>query len=102
MIVDNRFGSELVTTKGKVYKYDAIECLVPEVLKNGEQHYKYILITHFNDPGVLKDARASYFLINPERPSPMGKNLSAYAEQNSAQYPSEWITWPELVKHFKR
>ena len=26
-ITDNRFSSELITSKGKVYKFDAVECL---------------------------------------------------------------------------
>ena len=30
-IVDPRYGAELVTTKGKVYKYDAVECLINSV-----------------------------------------------------------------------
>jgi copper chaperone NosL len=27
-IVDQRFGSEIVTQKGKVYKFDAVECMI--------------------------------------------------------------------------
>ncbi len=27
-ISDNRYGAELVTDKGKVYKFDSIECLI--------------------------------------------------------------------------
>ena len=28
LIMDQRYGTEIVTTKGRVYKFDAIECLV--------------------------------------------------------------------------
>ncbi len=82
IISDSRFGCELVTTKGKIYKYDAIECLVPEVLKNGTDHYAYILVTDFYNPGNLLTAYDARFVIDPEIPSPMGGNLSAYSELN--------------------
>ena len=101
MIVDNRFGCELVTTKGKVFKYDAIECLVPEVVMNGEDYYEYILVTHFDEPAVLKNARESYYLIHAERPSPMGQNLSAYSEKMLNNFTEEWYTWNELVEYLR-
>ena len=28
VIIDSRYGSELLTDKGKAYKFDAIECLI--------------------------------------------------------------------------
>ncbi len=28
LITDNKYGAELITTKGKIYKFDSMECLV--------------------------------------------------------------------------
>ena len=33
-IVDGRYGSELVSSKGKVFKFDAVECLINFDLQN--------------------------------------------------------------------
>lgn len=89
IISDKQFGAELVTTKGKVYKYDAIECLVPELIKEGEEKYKFILVTNYTNPGELINAKTSSFLISKNLPSPMGGNLSAHSN-------------PELVKDLQK
>lgn len=83
MIMDNRFGAELVTDKGKVYKYDAIECMVREIIKNPDMDYRYHLVSDFSHPGVFIDALQAIYLVDPQRPSPMGANLSAYPNKES-------------------
>ena len=104
IIADSRFGAELVTTKGKVYKFDAIECLIPEVIKNGTNHYEYILVTDYYDPGNLISVNSSAFLISPQVPSPMGGNLSAYASQelalnNRGDGQGEVFNWEGLLEN---
>jgi copper chaperone NosL len=101
MISDKRFGAELVTQKGKITKYDAIECLVEVVSKKGEQEYKHIMVTHFDNPSILQDAKTSIFLIEPTRPSPMGANLSAYDSRDKlADFEGSSalvLNWEELL-----
>ena len=102
MISDKRFGAELVTMKGKIYKYDAIECLIPEVIKNGEDHYKHLLVTDYNSPGTLIDGRKSLFLVSENRPSPMGGNLSAYVADDEIKAVESLVggniyNWKQLI-----
>src|SRR5690606_6893247 len=98
-ISDNRFGSELVTSKGKVYKFDAIECLVE--YKNGTtENYAFQLVTDFNEPGIFIDAAKAWYLKSDAIPSPMGMGLSAYSDENSAislatQNGGEVYSWDE-------
>ena len=42
-IVDNKHSAELVTTKGKVYKFDAIECMIRHLQNIEDQQYQFIL-----------------------------------------------------------
>ncbi len=84
IISDKRFGAELVTQKGRIYKFDAVECLVPEVKLNGEEEYAFIMVTDFHRPGKLMNAQSSQYLISPNRPSPMGGFLSAYEDEKNA------------------
>ncbi len=80
MIISNsHFGTEMVTTKGKIYKFDAVECLVPELLEKGESNYAHILVTDYLTPHKLIDAKSSKYLISKKLPSPMGGFLSTYA-----------------------
>src|SRR5690606_18561210 len=78
-IVDRQHASQLVTTKGKAFKYDAIECMVHSLqdeFKNTEMaHY---LVADFNQPGELTDATKASYLVSEKLQSPMGANLSAF------------------------
>lgn len=84
MIVDQRFGAELITQKGKVYKYDALECLLEAIQKEGEDKFRYVLTVDFENPTNLMDAKSSYYLISASLPSPMGANLSSYVSKGRA------------------
>jgi copper chaperone NosL len=52
-ISDTRFGAELVTRKGKIYKYDSAECLLRTLLENDIDKYAYKLVTDIANPKNL-------------------------------------------------
>lgn len=100
-IVDRMYGSEAVTSKGKVYVFDAIECLIHFEEKNNNSEYAYELVTHFGFPGVLENASASAYLVSPALPSPMGANLTAFKSLEDARaaaikYGGEVYEWSTL------
>lgn len=79
-IADQRYGAELVTKKGKVYKYDAVECLVNAVYKDKivEPHEVFsLLVIDFSNPATLVDAEKCFYLQSPQLPSPMGLFITA-------------------------
>ena len=47
IIMDQRYGSELVTEKGKVYTFDAAECLIEYLQYNAEiaDVARFLLVT---------------------------------------------------------
>jgi len=107
-ISDNRYGSELVTDKGKVYKFDSIECLIEFALtKNlvGDANQKF-LVTDFATPETFLDATNAFYAHNENFRSPMGLNVSAFDSEISRQkFVAEnsgqilnWIDVIELVK----
>lgn len=85
-IMDRRYGSEIVTTKGKVYKFDSIECMM-DFLKNLPKGDKaeFTLVTSFDEPGHLCCALGSYYLHSKNLSSPMGKFLTAFDEKAVAE-----------------
>ena len=80
-IVDNQHAAELVTVKGKAFKYDAIECMMNQ-LKNWEHsQVKYYLVADYSNPGKLIAASEAYYAITESIPSPMGAFLTAFGEE---------------------
>jgi copper chaperone NosL len=102
-IMDNRFGTELVNSKGKAYKFDSVECLVNYVNDNDVTDHKPY-VTQFNVPEKLVSADNVQYLISEEIPSPMGENISAHPSGTDLTvYNNESIifNWNELLIHFK-
>ena len=84
-IADIRFGAEMVTSKGKVHKYDSVECLVRTYIENEKTKYAFIIVTDYSQPHNLIDASSATFMISEKQPSPMGGNLSAYQSKEHAE-----------------
>ena len=82
-IVDARHTAQLVTTKGKNFKFDAIECMIHYLQENPDRSMEFTLVADYANPGQMMDVTQATFLIHPEIPSPMGASLSAFANQTS-------------------
>lgn len=106
-IVDQRHASQLVTSKGKAYKYDAIECMVHSLqdeLKDAE--IGLYLVADLNQPAVLIDATKSTYLVSENLRSPMGANLSGFLNETAAkkaqeEFEGQLYTWAEIQEHLK-
>lgn len=105
-IVDRQHASQLVTTKGKVYKFDAIECMVHYMEDENGTDYSHVLVADFKEPGQLIDAKTASYLISPEISSPMGAFLSAFnskeiAKKTQAMYSGDIYSWDSLQLEIK-
>ena len=83
-IVDNQHAAMVVTAKGKNYKFDAIECLIPFMETQEGVSYAYLLVNDYESPGAVLPAAESYYLVSKAIPSPMGAYLSAFSSQGRA------------------
>ena len=107
-ISEHRFGAEIVTKKGKIFKYDAAECML-NALSLGNINYNDaagFYVIDASNPKQLIDGVTSSYLISEKLPSPMGANLSAYSKKNDAeanqkQHGGELKTWDDLLVKFK-
>ena len=61
-IVDAQHGAELVTSKGKLYKFDAIECMIRYAHQDEKSNYAFELVNIYSSPKELVNASESYFL----------------------------------------
>lgn len=105
-IVDQQHAAELVTAKGRVYKFDAIECMMDYVQEQEAVDFAFYLVNDYLNPGQLLDANGCTFLISPNIPSPMGAFLSAFeraeeAAQVHQEKEGQLYSWEELKTHLK-
>lgn len=107
-IVDEQHAAELVTSKGKAYKYDAIECMMNYLnrkeLKSDDM--SFLLITNYNEPGKLIDAKSATYIHSEAIPSPMGGFLSAVYDKDVAEQivdakGGETLDWEELKTRYE-
>jgi len=101
-ISDERFGGQLITRKGKVYAFDAIECLASYYLQNAAAgDGSSIWVADFANPGRWVEAKNALFVRNDAHQSPMGLNLVALrddADKTAAgQAQGTTLRWQEVL-----
>ena len=108
LITDHRFGSELITPKGKVFKFDSIECLVQysQMPNNYDSENTAVYVTSMLEPDVLFDAKKAMFVISDEISSPMGANLAAFTSHEKAKgavkdEKAKHYSWDKLLKELE-
>lgn len=104
-IVDKHHAAEIVTKKGKAFKFDASECMINHLTAIDTTTIGLFLITDFNNPGELIDAKKATFIISKNIPSPMGGFLSGVASKEEAEalqkeQQGNLYSWNELLTHF--
>jgi copper chaperone NosL len=102
-IVDKLHGAEVVTAKGKVYKYDAIECMINDLANYKADELGLLLVIDYGNPGVLVSAEFATYLVSENVPSPMGAFLSGFstaadAEKVHGAQGGDLFNWPTVKK----
>jgi copper chaperone NosL len=108
-IADEKFGAELVTTKGKVYKFDDVKCFmdfINSASSGSEDIYEHKLVVDFAGEGALVDAAGALYLSSSEIRSPMGGQVAAFQSRRAIDEANKkwngiYLSWDELVTHFK-
>ena len=96
-IADLKFANELVTDKGRVYKFDDHHCLVKYVQNNGNMVGK-AYFSDFNQPQQLLNEEEAVLVKSDALRAPMGGNVVAFRNQEDAKTfladkKGEVITW---------
>ena len=103
-ISDARYGAEIVTKKGKTYKFDDAHCVLT-YLKNmaDNKEVSDVYFTDFDGKHELIAASQALFLKSDQLNSPMGGNVAAFSDKQPLQKVSEQfkgteLSWNELKK----
>ena len=104
-IVDRQHAAQVVTVKGKSYKYDAIECMMNDLRRWKHPDAELLLVSDYASPGTLTDATTAHYLISEDIPSPMGEFLTAFSTRELRDAQSvekgEKLNWEALRIKFQ-
>lgn len=102
-VMDQKFGAEMITAKGKVHFFDSAECLAAYIAETpgadqGAQLYVTDMIT-----GALIPAATAVFFTSPEVNSPMGGNLAAFEQESAissvfSKEQGKVLAWQEVIQ----
>ena len=86
-IMEPQYGAEIITLKGRVFKFDDIHCIVNYINKDKikESDIKQIVFVDYNNRDVFVEAANASFVTSPQLKSPMNSNTAAFATTEAAQ-----------------
>lgn len=95
-IVDPKYGAELLTDKGRIYKFDAVECMVPFMEENEDMVFEHKLAIAYDQAGELMPVGQLVFAHSEVYKSPMGANIAAFSDESKVDASAEIFNWEKL------
>jgi copper chaperone NosL len=86
-IMDAKFGGEIITKKGRVYKFDDAHCLANFIKSNNvkKEEIAGIAFMNYENPNTFLKAESAFFVVSPQLKSPMNSNAAAFSNGQAAQ-----------------
>jgi copper chaperone NosL len=108
ILMDKKFGGEIVTKKGKIYVFDDTNCMV-NFLTSSELEGEEIantLIADYAQTEKLIPVEHTFFLKSDTIRSPMNSGIAAFGSETSMnEYKKKWkaiyLGWGEVKTEFK-
>lgn len=104
-VSDARFGGEIITTKGKYYKFDDMHCLLSFLQSDmlEKKDIGGIYLVDFSGNHALVNADNTMLLQSDDLRSPMDGNIAAFANGDSLkemmkQFNGKETNWKELYR----
>lgn len=104
-ISDARFGAEIITRKGKIYKFDDSRCVLDFIkasdLPTGD--VKEIYFSNFCEEHQLINVKDALFLQADNIRGPMGGNIAVFSQTDSLKkmqdhFKAVTVSWNEIKK----
>lgn len=102
--MDKKFGAEIVTMKGKVYKFDDLNCMISFYNARVEpvENLSQTLVIDFANPEKLIDAHSAVYVQSDKIKSPMVSQAAAFSSKEHLNtFNKEWqgkvMNWNELM-----
>lgn len=107
-IMDKEYACELVTQKGKVFKFDDISCLVKYIKSThtAETDYSFLVVNDFKRTNQFIDVREAFFVSGEGFTSPMRGDLAAFADKKAVEAEQKKnpdikvLSWKQALEKF--
>ncbi len=101
-IADGKFAAEVITEKGRDYKFDDISCMMNYCKENGDTKIGAYYVNDFAQDNVLIPANTAFFLSGGAIQSPMRGGIIAVSNETVAKefgikLKAEPITWDAIL-----
>jgi len=83
-ISDGRFATEMITEKGRVYKFDDLGCMLQYKKENSEKTFQSYYVNDYSTEKQLIKSETATFIHHEELKSPMGGNTAAFSSNKLA------------------
>ena len=80
-ISNAKFAAEVITDKGRYYKFDDIACMIQYVKGNTKVAYSSIFVSDYGNDNKLIPAESSLYLKGGSISSPMRGDVAAFQTQ---------------------
>lgn len=104
-ISNGKFGAEVITEKGRYYKFDDVACMVQYVKANTSVTYSSFFINDYLQDNTLIPAQTGFYLKGGTIASPMRGNVAAFKTEAAAREYTEKLdatatTWGEIFNSY--
>ncbi len=107
-LMDQKFGAELVTRTGKIYKFDDLNCFLNYYHSGQEapEDFTHRLVVDYSNPGKLIPATEAFYVRSGEIRAPMNGQVAAFETKASMdtfkkQWKGIYLAWGEVVTQYK-
>ena len=100
-VADSRFGAETISAKGRIYKFDDLNCMIAFNKANEKIIMNKLFVNDFAANNQLIDATTAWYITHETVKSPMGSNTAAFSNKETAMnkaksVSAEVISWDQL------
>jgi copper chaperone NosL len=104
-ISDGKFGAELITKKGRYYKFDDVSCMILYSKTNSVEAQSYF-VSNYVENNQLLPAEKSFYIKGETVMSPMRGNVAAFSSETTkneyqSKLEAESLTWEQLYNSFE-
>lgn len=107
-IMEKEYACELVTKKGKVFKFDDINCLVKYInsTQTTEVDYNFLVVNDFKRTNQFINVREATFVSGEGFTSPMRGDLAAFADIKAVEAEKKKnpgltiLSWKQVLEKF--
>lgn len=109
-IMEKEYACELVTNKGKVFKFDDVSCMVKymKTSQTSDADYAFIVVNDFKNPKEFIDVHKATFLSGELFSSPMRGDLAAFSAIKAIEAEKKKdssvkiFSWKEVLEKFNK